>query len=95
MLEKPSYIIPTDFYDAQGWNESIVGFYSGQSNNLTQDSLEKPVEHLTSAVSNVILSYNALSSVVLYSLGKSINPLYIPNEYNEFFYDIFMLIFKV
>ena len=75
--------LPEDFYDAPGWFDSLVGFYSKEQKKLERDVLEMPLTVLTAAIGNVIHIYGNFSEDVLRLLEQTVNPLFEPGEYEE------------
>ena len=68
--------LPEDFYDATGWFDSLVSFYSEEQKKLEREVLEMPLTVLTAAIGNVIHIYGNFSEDVLRLLEQTVNPLF-------------------
>jgi len=80
--------LPLNFYQAVGWQASLLGFYAGKHQVLPEKDLEKAVEKLTKAVENIIGIYGDYPDSTLSGLKQTIDPLFEPKEYVKKVYDV-------
>jgi hypothetical protein len=75
--------LPLDFYDAEGWQESIVDFYCANQQFPGKEILNAPVAMLTKSIGNAIDIYGDFPDKVINLFNQLISPLFFGDDYEK------------
>jgi|GEM_PF-2429515 len=75
--------LPLDFYDKNGWCDSIVDFYGTNPQFPNKEILNAPMNLLTQSIGNLIDIYGNFPDIVTNLLNQIISPLFFDNDYEK------------
>lgn len=77
-----------NYYNVEGWVQSLVGFYGGKKQLLPEAVLTEPIEMLAGALYSVTEIYGNFPEIVYNALGQTIDPMFSPEEYYKKIYTV-------
>ena len=75
--------LPDNFYDAEGWQGSLISFYSETNKKYDPEILAAPIKLITSSIANAIRVCGEGSGIIMRALELVINPLFEIGEYKQ------------